>query len=92
MVRLVALGLIIKSSALTKSYVTATANPPAVHDWHVPVALIDFKKLKDANWDITASKVHRSETLPGDIVHILIVSILTCRSANISTECNMSSG
>ena len=33
------------------------ANPPAVHDWHVPVALIDFKKLKDANWDITASKV-----------------------------------
>ena len=33
------------------------ANPPPVHDWHVPVALIDFQKLKDANWDITASKV-----------------------------------
>ena len=28
-----------------------------MHDWHVPVALIDFQKLKDANWDITASKV-----------------------------------
>jgi hypothetical protein len=35
----------------------ALANPPPVHDWHVPVALIDFQKLKDANWDITASKV-----------------------------------
>jgi hypothetical protein len=34
-----------------------TANPPEVHNWHVPVSLVDFKKLKDANWDITATKV-----------------------------------
>lgn len=38
------------------------ANPPAVEDWHVPVALVDFDKLKDPNWDITATKV--STVLP----------------------------
>jgi hypothetical protein len=28
-----------------------------VEDWHVPVPLIDFNKVKDDNWDITAQRV-----------------------------------
>lgn len=35
----------------------ATANPPEVHDWDVPIPLVDFKTLQDANWDITAARV-----------------------------------
>ncbi|EKD05386.1 hypothetical protein A1Q2_00314 [Trichosporon asahii var. asahii CBS 8904] len=32
-------------------------NPPQVHDWDVPIPLVDFKSLQDANWDITAARV-----------------------------------
>ncbi|GHJ86165.1 hypothetical protein NliqN6_2567 [Naganishia liquefaciens] len=32
-------------------------NPAVVEDWHVPVPLIDFNKVKDDNWDITAQRV-----------------------------------
>lgn len=41
----------------TDASVPPTANPPPVHDWHVPVALVDFERLKDASWDLTAAKV-----------------------------------
>jgi hypothetical protein len=33
------------------------ANPAVVEDWHVPVPLIDFSKVRDDNWDITAQRV-----------------------------------
>lgn len=36
---------------------TLPANPPQVHDWDVPIPLVDFKSLQDANWDITAARV-----------------------------------
>lgn len=32
-------------------------NPAVVEDWHVPVPLIDFSKVRDDNWDITAQRV-----------------------------------
>lgn len=28
-----------------------------MHDWDVPIPLVDFKSLQDANWDITAARV-----------------------------------
>ncbi len=42
------------------------ANPPEVQNWHVPIALVDLVKIKDANWDILVTRVsvHRG---PGDI-------------------------
>ncbi|KAK7054766.1 Nitrogen permease regulator 2 [Paramarasmius palmivorus] len=35
-------------------------NPPHVHDWMVPVALINLSKRIEDNWDITMAKVHSS--------------------------------
>ncbi len=32
-------------------------NPPRVHDWQVPLALLNLEKRKDSSWDITMSKV-----------------------------------
>ncbi|KAH8116861.1 NPR2-domain-containing protein [Phellopilus nigrolimitatus] len=32
-------------------------NPPEVHDWSVPVALINLKKRIEDNWDLTMAKV-----------------------------------
>ncbi|KLO11895.1 NPR2-domain-containing protein [Schizopora paradoxa] len=32
-------------------------NPPPVHDWSVPVALINLKKRIEDNWDLTMTKV-----------------------------------
>lgn len=32
-------------------------NPPEVHDWQVPVALINLKKRMEDNWDLTMAKV-----------------------------------
>lgn len=32
-------------------------NPPAVHDWDVPVALINLRKRIEDNWDLTMAKV-----------------------------------
>lgn len=32
-------------------------NPPPVHDWDVPVALINLKKRIEDNWDLTMAKV-----------------------------------
>ena len=32
-------------------------NPPEVHDWDVPVALINLKKRIEANWDLTMAEV-----------------------------------
>lgn len=32
-------------------------NPPEVHDWSVPIALINLKKRIEANWDLTMAKI-----------------------------------
>jgi len=32
-------------------------NPPAVHDWMVPLALINLSKRMEPNWDLTIVKV-----------------------------------
>ncbi|KAF8606956.1 NPR2-domain-containing protein [Ceratobasidium sp. AG-I] len=32
-------------------------NPPAVHDWDVPVALINIEKRMDENWDLSMARV-----------------------------------
>ncbi len=32
-------------------------NPPPVHDWMVPVALIRFENIMEQNWDLTMAKV-----------------------------------
>lgn len=32
-------------------------NPPEVHDWEVPVALIGLKKRIEDNWDLTMAKI-----------------------------------
>jgi len=32
-------------------------NPPPLKDWMVPLALINLKKRKEDNWDLTMLKV-----------------------------------
>jgi hypothetical protein len=45
-----------------------------VEDWHVPVPLIDFNKVKDNNWDITAGRVRVSRLLGGLVLILRQVS------------------
>lgn len=35
-------------------------NPPAVHDYQVPVTTMDVKNMMTSNWDITVQKVKLS--------------------------------
>lgn len=32
-------------------------NPPPVKDWQVPLGLIDLRKVRESNWDLTIVKV-----------------------------------
>lgn len=44
-------------------------NPPEVHDWEVPVALIGLKKRIEDNWDLTMAKVS-SYLIMSDIMSV----------------------
>jgi hypothetical protein len=58
-------------------------NPPPVKDWMVPVALINFDKVVEPNWDLTMAKVRLSQPA-------IVRTQTTFRSVNISTELTMS--
>ncbi|KAJ9107395.1 hypothetical protein QFC21_000845 [Naganishia friedmannii] len=59
-------------------------NPAVVEDWHVPVPLIDFSKVRDDNWDITAQRV--SEHING-VNHVSRIAELA--DADIDCYSNM---
>jgi hypothetical protein len=50
-------------------------NPPPVHDWLVPIALINLTRRIDDNWDLTMAKV-------GDVPLILDSFLIKSRFAN----------
>lgn len=51
-------------------------NPPAIHDWDVPVALINLKKRIEDNWDLTMAKVRRDSVCRGlRGLHLLRIQI-----------------
>lgn len=68
----------------------SAANPPPVEDWHVPVPLVDLAKIKDPNWDLTASKV----TFRVDLGrrHVCADHLARVRSPVLSTACITSDG
>lgn len=43
-------------------------NPSTVKDWQVPLPLIDLRKVKDPNWDLTVVKVGKHDEFGKRIV------------------------
>lgn len=49
-------------------------NPPTVHDWMVPIALIDLTEKVEANWDLTVAAVSGSQLI-GDLRNLFFAII-----------------